>query len=90
MGWEIEVLRKCVSGFAEPMTFEKVLWDTEQTEPGLASPLLISVSQFSRASVYHVLQREPPLVCSFTLNYLQFLKKKKNFFFFFFQWEARK
>ena len=40
-----------------------------------------------RESVYHVPQRQPPSVCSFTHNDLQF---KKKFFFFFFQWEARK
>lgn len=71
-----EVLRKCVLGFAEPMTFEKnSMRHWTNTKHGLAHPCLILTSQFNGKSIYHMPKYEPPLVHSSTLNCLQF-----NFF----------
>lgn len=50
----------------------KIVWDIEQTQSILAHPFLILASLFNGKSIYHVPKYEPPLVCSSTLNYLQF------------------
>lgn len=74
MGWKIErSAEKMCFGFC----WAHDIWKNSMrhwanTKQGLASPLLVFVSQFNGKSVYHVPKCEPPLVCSSTLNYLQF------------------